>query len=157
MTSVSRGLELKIPPLVVLALAALAMCLVARATPQLILMYPGRLTAAVVLALLGIAAIVAGVLEFNRARTTVNPHTPENASNVVSGGIYRLTRNPMYLGMLLMLVGWAVYVANVAAAVVPILFVAYITHYQIVPEERILTEKFGAPYESYLRSVRRWI
>ena len=152
-----RGLELKIPPLVVLALAAFAMWLVARATPQLIVIYSGRLAVAIMLALLGVAAIAAGVLAFNRASTTVNPHTPENSANVVTSGIYRFTRNPMYLGMLLMLLGWTAYVANVAAAVLPILFVAYITRFQIVPEERVLSEKFGAPYEAYLGAVRRWM
>jgi protein-S-isoprenylcysteine O-methyltransferase Ste14 len=157
MTSLPSGLELKIPPLIVLTLAAIAMWLVARATPQLIVFYPGRRVGAIALALLGVAAIAAGVLEFRRASTTVNPHTPESSASIVTGGIYRFTRNPMYLGMLLMLLGWTVYVANVAAAVVPILFVVYIGRYQIAPEERILSEKFGAPYAAYLGTVRRWI
>ena len=157
MNAAPRGLELRIPPLIVLALAAFAMWLVARGTPQLIVIYAGRLAAAIVLGLLGVATIAAGVLEFNRASTTVNPHTPESSSSIVTGGIYRFTRNPMYLGMLLMLLGWTAYLANVAAAVFAILFVAYITRYQIAPEERILSEKFGAPYEAYVRTVRRWI
>jgi len=156
MTS-TRGLELKVPPLIVLALAAYAMWLIAWGSPQFIVIYPGRLVAALLFALLGFVTMVAGVVAFNRAHTTVNPHTPQNSANIVTSGIYRVTRNPMYLGMLLALLGWASYLANVAAAAFPILFVGYITRYQIVPEERILKEKFGAPYEAYLRSVRRWI
>lgn len=152
-----RGLELKIPPLVVLAIAALAMWLIARAMPRWIVPFPGRIALAVLLAMLGICGTFAGVLAFNKASTTVNPHLPENSSNVVTNGIYRFTRNPMYLGMLLVLFGWAIYLAHVVAAMIPFLFAAYITRYQIQPEERVLIAKFGAPYEAYLKAVRRWV
>jgi protein-S-isoprenylcysteine O-methyltransferase Ste14 len=157
MDAQTHGLELKIPPLIVLAIIAFAMWLVARATPQLLVIYSGRIVAAGALALLGVAAAGAGVVAFSRERTTVNPHTPQESASVVTGGIYRWTRNPMYLGMLLALLGWTVYLANVAAAAGPILFIVYITRYQIVPEERILATKFGTPYEAYLKSVRRWL
>jgi protein-S-isoprenylcysteine O-methyltransferase Ste14 len=151
------ALELKIPPLVVLALAALAMWLTARTTPQLIVMYTGRTIFAIAIAGLGLAAMIAGVVEFRRANTTVNPHLPNTSTSVVTSGIYRLTRNPMYLGMLLVLIAWAIYVSNLAAAIFPLLFALYLTRFQILPEERILTAKFGEPYRAYLRAVRRWM
>jgi protein-S-isoprenylcysteine O-methyltransferase Ste14 len=152
-----RGLELKVPPVIVVALAVMLMWAIARALPQLMVIYPARLPLASLVAALGVAAMAAGILEFKRANTTVNPHRPANSTFVVTTGIYRLTRNPMYLGMLLLLLAWMLYLSNAAAVIFPVLFVAYITRYQIQPEERVLIKKFGAPYEAYLRSVRRWV
>jgi protein-S-isoprenylcysteine O-methyltransferase Ste14 len=105
----------------------------------------------------GIAIAVAGVREFRRARTTVNPLTPAAASAMVRSGIYRHTRNPMYLGMLLMLAGWAVWLASVAALAVLPAFVLYLNRLQIEPEERALASLFGRDFEDYRRSVRRWL
>ena len=98
-----------------------------------------------------------GVRAFREANTTVDPRAPENASQIVGSGIYRFTRNPMYLGVLVVLIAWTALLANVGAAVVPVLFALYITRWQIVPEERALAQKFGAEYEAYRNSVRRWL
>jgi protein-S-isoprenylcysteine O-methyltransferase Ste14 len=150
-------LELKVPPLVVVATAALLMWAVARATPRLTLPYPGRVLVAAALFVSGIAIMLAGVLAFRKASTTVDPRFPENASHIVSSGIYRFTRNPMYLGMLVVLIAWMAQLSNVATVVIPALFALYITRWQIVPEERALAEKFGGAYQAYCRSVRRWL
>ena len=150
-------LELKVPPVLVLAIAALLMWAVARATPRLNLQYPFRVLVAAALFVLGIAIVLRGVLAFREASTTVDPRFPENASHIVSSGIYRFTRNPMYLGMLVMLIAWMAWLSNVGTIVIPVLFALYITRWQIVPEERALAEKFGADYEAYCKSVRRWV
>ena len=113
--------------------------------------------AAIVIAVLGVAAAVFGNVSFRRAKTTVNPFKPETASSLVTSGIYRVTRNPMYLGMLLVLVGWAVFLANGLAVIAIALFPAYITRFQIKPEERALMALFGEQYASYSSRVRRWI
>jgi protein-S-isoprenylcysteine O-methyltransferase Ste14 len=152
-----QHLELKIPPLIVLAIAAGLMWAIARATPQWTLLYPGRLLTAATLLLLGVAIMLIGVLAFRKASTTVDPRSPQSTSQVVRSGIYRFTRNPMYLGMLVVLVAWMVWLSNAGAVAVPIFFALYITRWQIVPEERALAEKFGAVYESYRQSVRRWL
>jgi protein-S-isoprenylcysteine O-methyltransferase Ste14 len=152
-----RYLELKIPPLIVLSIAALLMWAIARTTPHWTLLYPGRRLLAGALLVLGIAIVVMGVLAFRRASTTVDPRSPETTSRIVRSGIYRFTRNPMYLGMLIVLIAWLALLANVGAAVVVGLFAVYITRWQIVPEERALEEKFGAEYEAYRSSVRRWL
>jgi len=152
-----RHLELKVPPLLVVVIAALLMWAVARVTPRLTLPYPGRVLVAAALLISGIAIVVMGVLAFRKARTTVDPRFPENASHIVSGGIYRFTRNPMYLGMLVVLIAWMALLSNVVTSVIPALFALYITRWQIVPEERALAEKFGAEYEAYCKSVRRWL
>lgn len=152
-----RQLELKVPPLLVVAIAALLMWAVARATPHLTLSYSGRALIAAAFLVSGIAIVLMGVLAFRKASTTVDPRFPENASHIVSSGIYRFTRNPMYLGMLVLLIAWMALLSNVGTLVIPALFALYITRWQIVPEERALAEKFGAEYEAYCKSVRRWL
>ena len=152
-----RHLDLKVPPLIVVAIAALLMWAVARATPRLTVAYPARPLIAAALLVSGIAIVLMGVLAFRKASTTVDPRFPENASHIVSSGIYRFTRNPMYLGMLVVLIAWMAFLSNVGTIVVPALFVMYITRWQIVPEERALVAKFGAEYQAYCRTVRRWV
>jgi protein-S-isoprenylcysteine O-methyltransferase Ste14 len=150
-------LELKVPPLIVVAIAALLMWAVARAAPRLTLPYPGRVLVAAALLVSGIAIVLMGVLAFRKASTTVDPRFPESASHIVSSGVYRFTRNPMYLGMLVVLIAWMALLSNLGTLVIPALFALYITRWQIVPEERALAEKFGAEYEAYCKSVRRWL
>ena len=138
-----------------MAACALLMWLIA--FPALDFALPGR---AVVAAVFFIAALVTGlpaVLGFRRAKTTVNPLKPEASTALVTGGIYRWTRNPMYLAMLLLLIGWACIVSNWAALAMLPLFVAYLNRFQIGPEERALQARFGAEFESYRRKVRRWL
>jgi len=151
------ALDLKIPPVVVLGAGTLLMWLTAQVTVPLTRPYPGRVWLAASLAALGIGVIFAGVRAFSAAKTTVNPVEPATTAAIVTGGTYRLTRNPMYLGMLLVLLGWAAFLANAAAVVFPILFILFITRYHIRPEERTLQSQFGAAYETYLQSVRRWL
>ena len=116
-----------------------------------------RRAVAIVLVLVGQGIAIAGVIAFRRARTTINPVRASEASSLVSNGIYRVTRNPMYLGWAITLIAWAVYLGNaIALALVPF-FVWYITRFQIKPEERILSQLFGSQFNSYSSQVRRWI
>jgi protein-S-isoprenylcysteine O-methyltransferase Ste14 len=110
-----------------------------------------------VIALAGGAIGLAGNLAFKRAQTTPDPFRPQNASSLVTTGIYRFSRNPMYLGLLLVLLGWAAFLCSVFPLFGPVGFVAYIARFQIVPEERVLQAKFGAAYSEYLARVRRWV
>jgi protein-S-isoprenylcysteine O-methyltransferase Ste14 len=107
--------------------------------------------------MLGVAATAAGVIAFKRAQTTVDPTRPANASVVVTHGIYAFTRNPMYLGMLLALAAWAVFLGSLPAWLALPAFVKYMNRFQIEPEERFLRQKFGDPYDGYLLRVRRWL
>ena len=152
-----RWLELRIPPPLVALTLALTMFGVGRAVPVLTIALPGSLAIAVLLATLGVAVALAGVIAFHRVRTTVNPMKPGETSTIVSGGIFRYSRNPMYLGMFLALAGWAVYLCNAAAALILPAFVVYINQYQIKPEERVLLAKFGPQFEQYASRVRRWV
>lgn len=148
-------LELKVPPPAVVLLCAIAMWLAA--SPSGAFALPNRLAIAVSLAVLGALISTAGLVSFRRARTTVNPTRPDAASSLVATGIYRFTRNPMYLGLFLVLAGWAAYLSNFVALAGPLLFALYINRFQIVPEERALAAKFGTAFDDYRRRTRRWI
>ena len=152
-----KALELKIPPPVIALLVAASMWFARSCAPSLGLDIPWRLGFAIAPAVIGIALALAGVLAFRKAKTTVNPTKPEATSTVVATGIYRFTRNPMYLGMLMVLIGWAVFLANAVSFLLLPLFVLYMNRFQIGPEERALSEHFGREYSAYMHSVRRWL
>lgn len=150
-------MECRIPPPIMLALTAAAMWYTARVTPCLELPHSLRLSSAALCCLVALALGVGGVAQFYRARTVINPHKPERTSTLVTTGIYRLSRNPMYLGLALVLLGLACYLAAPAALLGPALFITYITRFQIIPEERVLAQTFGASFAQYVQRVRRWI
>jgi protein-S-isoprenylcysteine O-methyltransferase Ste14 len=150
-------LELKVPPPLAAALVAAAMWLLALIAPSVPAPEEARVGAAALAALAGAAFDLAAVLAFRRARTTINPLRPHKSSALVTGGIYRLSRNPMYVGLLLFLVAWAAYLAAPLALLGPLAFIAYMSRFQIRPEERILAAIFGAQYEAYRSRVRRWL
>ena len=156
MKRLAAALEHKVPPPLIGALCALLMWLIC-GMPPLTGKPPLLLVPALALVVLGLMVEAAGVLSFRRARTTVSPFAPERTVNIVSSGIYRLSRNPMYLGMACILTGWAVWLWQVQAVLGVVLFVAWITRFQIIPEERILTQKFGTEYRQYRQQVRRWV
>ena len=82
---------------------------------------------------------------------------PDSTSSLVVSGIYKYTRNPMYLGFLLVLLGWATFLSNLAALALLPAFVVYMNHFQIGPEERALGSLFAQEYQAYHARVRRWI
>ncbi len=151
------SLELRVPPPVVAFICGLAMWAMSRLLPGLRAELPAAWWLAGACAIAGLAIAGAGIVAFHGAGTTHNPMKPERASALVTSGIYRWTRNPMYLGWLPIGLGWAIFLAHPIALVVLPLFLLYITRYQIVPEERVLREKFGDAYVGYCRRVPRWL
>ena len=148
-------MELKLHPPVVMLLGAALMKLLAVWLPLMSL--PQAPWLAMVLVALGVASGISGVVAFWQQRTTVNPHTPDRTSALVTGGIYRLTRNPMYLGMALFLAAWALWLGQLTPWAGIGVYVGYLNRFQIAPEERVLAQKFGAAWEAYRGRVRRWV
>jgi len=148
---------LKVPPPAVALVIAVLMWLLSRAAPALRFEFAAGSLIGSVLALMGIATAVAGVVTFARAKTTVNPTTPQATTSLVCGGIYRVTRNPMYLGLLLILTAWALYLSNVLPFLLLPVYIVYINRFQIEPEERALASLFGREFAAYQSRVRRWI
>ena len=151
------SLDHKIPPPVIALLCAVLAWVLARFTPAFVYSLPARIPITVLLVLTGLSLTLTGMRTFRSAKTTVNPRSPDQASSIVRTGPYRFTRNPMYFGLSLVLLGLCAYLANPLSIVAVVAFVAYITRFQIIPEERVLLAKFGEPYAQYTRSVRRWI
>jgi protein-S-isoprenylcysteine O-methyltransferase Ste14 len=150
-------LENRVPPPVVGLLRAAAMGWLAPNVPVLDGPPAWRAGLALGLVVVGGGFDMAGLWAFRRQRTTVNPLRPANASALVTGGVYRITRNPMYVGMACFLLAWAVWLGSLVAFLGPVAFVAFITRFQIRPEERVLAGLFGADFTNYTRRVRRWL
>ena len=151
------SLEAKVPPPAIAVVAAVIMWGIARLAPQVAMPSGTRLGLSAAIVVAGVAISVAGVLSFRHARTTLNPTRPEEASSLVRTGIFRVSRNPMYLGLLFVLVGWAVFLSSAWALLGVAGFVLYMSRFQIAPEERALSSVFGGEYASYKSSVRRWL
>lgn len=116
-----------------------------------------RYAGVAILVLAGVAFDLLGLVAFRASRTTINPLKPERTSTLVTAGVYRITRNPMYVGMGLLLFAWAIFLAALPPFAGPVVFVLYITRFQIRPEERVLNEIFGEEYSTYAARVRRWL
>jgi protein-S-isoprenylcysteine O-methyltransferase Ste14 len=151
------GLELRVPPPLVALVLAIPMWLVTFIVPSLAWPLAVRVGVAAALAIVGVASAVSGVATFHRAGTTVDPRRPAEASALVDGGVYRVTRNPMYLGVLLVLLAFGAWLANVASLLIALAFVPYMNRFQIAPEERALASRFGSTYDAYRGRVRRWL
>jgi len=150
-------LESKIPPPFVVLIFAVLMWFLRAITPFLSITLIFHLVLGIMIVLLGFSVEVAAILSLSKAKTTADPTHPKNASSLVTTGMYRFTRNPIYLGDFLILIGWAVYLSNLAALVVTPLFILYINRFQIRPEETAMLELFGDQFAEFKSRVRRWI
>jgi protein-S-isoprenylcysteine O-methyltransferase Ste14 len=150
------ALELRVPPPVLALVTALVMW--GGAKNSLPFSRPDWLLPATVGVLLtGLIAAAAAVVGLRAAHTTVSPIRPQASKALVQTGIYRFTRNPIYLGLLLMLTAWAMYLWQPQSFVALPVFAAWMHRFQILPEERALRTTFGAQFEDYVAATRRWL
>ena len=149
------ALECRIPPVAQVIFIAAAMYLVSVTVPVGRLGLPKLL--GVVFILVGVAIVLLGVREFTLAQTTLDPRDPDKSEHLVVRGIYRYSRNPMYAGFFVALLGWALWLGQAPGLLLLPVFVAYMNRFQIQPEERRMQEKFGREFELYRARVRRWI
>jgi protein-S-isoprenylcysteine O-methyltransferase Ste14 len=150
-------LDTKLPPPILLLGLVLFSWLMSLALPNLFIVIPFRNIISTLFVILGLALNIYPKLLFSKADTTVNPMRPGAATHLITTGLYRYTRNPMYLGHVLVLVGWALHLQHLVAYLAIIIYVVYITRFQILPEERILTVLFQEKYLQYCERVRRWL
>ena len=150
-------LELKVPPPLVALLFGFFMWLAAPLVAPVEAPFGLRVGIAVILACAGAVFGIGAMVSFRRAKTTMNPLKPDTASSLITGGVLRYTRNPMYLSLLLYLLGWAMYLSSWLALLFLPVFVLYINRFQIVPEERALSSLFGREFAAYKDRVRRWL
>lgn len=150
-------LEHRVPPPLVATVFGGLMWLISPQVPGIDATASWHLAASVAVMLVGVAVCLAGVLSFRLARTTVNPLKPETATALVSSGIYRYTRNPMYLGFAIALVAWSIYLVSLVALLGVAGFMLYMNRFQIGPEEDALASLFGEDFAAYRTRVRRWL
>ena len=153
----TKILELKVPPPIVFLVFTGITWLISAALPSAGFAFPGKNMIATAIAAAGGLFGAPAIVSFLRARTTLHPEDPCKTTKLVVIGVYSITRNPMYLSLLLVLIGWAVYLSNLAAFVPIPFFVAYLNRFQIIPEEKTLTSLFGSEFEAYRKRVRRWL
>ncbi|MDA8092900.1 MAG: isoprenylcysteine carboxylmethyltransferase family protein [Betaproteobacteria bacterium] len=150
-------LRTRIPPPLYALLAGITMFALNRYAPGAMLLGPPLTRWAWLIATPG--GLLAGwaATTFRRAHTTLDPTDPSKASRLVTHGPFRFSRNPMYLGLLIALSGWAAWLGSLSPLLVLPFFVALVTSQQIVPEEQALQARFGEPYTRYRQRVRRWV
>jgi len=151
-----RQLETRVPPPLLLLVLGVALWAAVRAT-GLTANWPALHGLGLVVMLAGVALNLLPKRRFRRAGTTVNPMRPQAATWLVTGGIYCYTRNPMYLGHVLVLAGWGAWLQSGLVLPALIVQVAWLRWLQIRPEERALQARFGADYDAYCARVRRWL
>lgn len=147
-------MKTKFPPVLLFLITAVLMWV----APSFAVLALPKLTAlAVVVAFLGFLVMALGGLALKQAGTTHNYATPQASNQLVVKGIYRYSRNPMYLGLALILSAWALYLGQGLAWFFVVGFVVYLTHFQIKPEEAVLSQTFGQSYQAYRQTTRRWL
>jgi|TARA_B110000240_G_scaffold184477_1_gene219135 protein-S-isoprenylcysteine O-methyltransferase Ste14 len=151
-------MKTKIPPPLV-ALIAMLLTFLSRDYLDIFYLHPHlQRTLFLLFLVIGVSVIFLATRQFKISKTTVNPLKPETASSLVTSGIFRRTRNPMYLGLTSLLISFSIYFSSVFGIIIYLpLFISYITIFQIIPEEDAMNKLFSNDYKSYCLKVRRWI
>ncbi len=150
-----NSLELKIPPVVVAALTIGSMWIVAKNTPGSDMAFGDQLSG--LLLATGVAVMLWSTVSFSRAKTTVDPTKPHAASSLLTSGLFGISRNPIYVGMFLFILGCGFRMGNVFSLALAAGFVFYMNRFQIEPEEDALEKLFPEEYSEYRKRVRRWL
>jgi protein-S-isoprenylcysteine O-methyltransferase Ste14 len=151
------ALENRIPPPLICLIVAIAMWALSHFSSRWDMAWQLRWGLIALFLAIGFALAPPAIVAFRQIKTTIDPVRIDRASSLVVSGPFRFTRNPMYLGMVSLLFAWAIYLSAPLATLGPFAFALFTTRFQIIPEERVMTTKFGDDYERYRKSVRRWI
>lgn len=145
----------KIPPPVIALICGLVIYFSRALFPKYVFTLTNFIS--ILFLVLGLLMLTTAVLSFKKYQTTVNPLRPEKASQLVTSGIFKFSRNPMYFAMLLVLLSITVKFNILGGAAMSVAFVLFITTFQIIPEELAMKKLFGGEFDLYQKSTRRWI
>jgi protein-S-isoprenylcysteine O-methyltransferase Ste14 len=148
-----KALQFVIPP-VYLLISLLLMLVLHYQLPLLRLIPVPYTYTGISLIIAGLALAILGAGMFRRADTPVRPF--QKSTTLLVHGLFRYSRNPMYLGLLLILLGTAILLGSLSPFLVILVFFVIIQEGYVKHEERFLEELFGEAYRSYKRRVRRW-
>ncbi len=146
---------LKIPPPVIVLILVVSNFLSSKKID--IINIPNQTLVSIIIFLIGVFILIVPVSKFIKSKTTVNPIKFKKVNKLITSGIYKYSRNPMYLGFLMIVISTSIYYLNIFSIITPILFYFWINRYQIKREEIFLREKFGKEYLLYTTKTRRWI
>ncbi|WP_318496241.1 methyltransferase family protein [Photobacterium leiognathi] len=149
-------MSLRVPPPILLLLSILGMHLLSRFYPVMTFDFDGKSLLISMLCFIGVIPGFTAIIAFAKANTTIDPRYPQKTSRLVTTGIYRFTRNPMYLGLVFFLFAAAFYFSALSCFVVVPVFIWVMNNFQIEPEEAVLLAMFGEDYQHYCQTVRRW-
>jgi protein-S-isoprenylcysteine O-methyltransferase Ste14 len=152
-----KFLELKIPPVLLVVTFTVLQFIASKLFTPLGIDISLRLNLFILVSVFSGGLTLAGVWSFRKANTTVNPTKPESSSDLVQSGIYQYTRNPMYLGFSCFLFGFGIFLDNALSITLVFVFISYMSHFQIKPEEVALSKIFNEEFEGYKNKVRRWV
>jgi protein-S-isoprenylcysteine O-methyltransferase Ste14 len=150
-------LELKIPPVAILLICITGMASAQLYLPQIGLAHWLAISIGSLFLLSGLLYIMLAVWQFRRHQTTVNPMQPESASQLLTTGMLSISRNPMYLGFVLLIIASGMALQSMLFPLVCSAFIVYMTHFQIIPEERALNALFPKDFNLYCQKTKRWI
>lgn len=150
-------MKLKIPPVIVFFIALGLLFGTYYLFPDLVYSFLYQRLISRVFLIGGALCAFSGIIAFRLRSTTVDPMNPQKASTLVTHSIYQYTRNPMYVGMAMVLLGGIIRIGSPLGILSVLFFIWYITKFQIKPEEDALLKIFKEEYKSYCRKVRRWV
>tara|TARA_Y100000996_G_C21968366_1_gene415302 strand:- start:6 stop:452 length:447 start_codon:yes stop_codon:yes gene_type:complete len=145
----------RIPPPLIAMLCVLIIFLSKSIFPSFVFSY--KLQLGIFVITIGFLLLIISIKSFIDNKTTINPLNLKKSTYLVTSGVFRFSRNPMYLGMLLFLLGTAIILNIIGGLIISILFIFYMNFFQIIPEEKALENLFGKNYRNYRKTVRRWI
>ena len=145
----------RIPPPLIAMLCVLIIFLSKSIFPSFVFSY--KLQLGIFVSTIGFLLLIVSIKSFIDNKTTINPLNLKKSTYLVTSGVFRFSRNPMYLGMLLFLLGTTIILNIIGGLIISILFIFYMNFFQIIPEEKALENLFGKNYRNYRKTVRRWI
>ena len=122
-----------------------------------LILFPNQEIASIIIFLIGMLILINPIFKFIKSKTTIDPIKFKKVNKLITSGIYKYSRNPMYLGLLMIVISTSIFYLNIFSIITPIVFVFWINRFQIKREEIFLKEKFGKEYMSYTTKTRRWI
>ena len=146
---------IKIPPPILVMILVISNYFSSK-TIDLILL-PNQDLISIIILLIGALILINPIFKFIKSKTTIDPIKFKKVNKLITSGIYKYSRNPMYLGLLMIVISTSIFYLNIFSITTPFLFYFWINRFQIKREEIFLTEKFGREYMSYKIKTRRWI
>ena len=146
---------MKIPPPILVLILVVSSCLSSKKID--VIHIPNQTLTSILILLIGILILIIPISKFIKSKTTIDPIKFKKVNKLVTSGIYKYSRNPMYLGLLLIVISSSILYLNIYSVITPMIFYYWINRFQIKREEIFLTEKFGKEYLLYMTRTRRWI